>query len=380
MTRALLLALACALAAPARAPRAQPPRFALPVPDTGVAVTRDVQYGTADTLPLRMDLYRPAGPAGPRPALVFFNRATGAERSGPFYASWARVAAARGLVAVLPDLRDGSQGPDFRALLGYLSANAARLGIDGGAIAVYAGSGNVYAALPAVEDPAATSVKAAVMYYGAAPVADFRRDLPVLWVRAGLDRPGVNRQIDSLAARAMAQNAPVTLLNHPTGHHAFEIADDDDATRDVMERTIDFVKRATAPSFQAALRARLPEATAAGHVQSGRFAEAAAAYAELLRARADDATLRLAYGEALLGAGRFGDACAEFDRLRGRGLGYRDLGLPAARACMQKGDADAAVAWLRTIPARFLPADVQRESVFTPLRARADFRALFERP
>jgi hypothetical protein len=44
---------------------------------------------------------------------------------------------------------------------------------------------------------------------------------------------------------------------------------------------------------------------------------------------------------------------------------------------MQKGDADAAIAWLKTIPTRFLPPDVQNEAVFAPLKAREEFRALF---
>jgi hypothetical protein len=75
--------------------------------------------------------------------------------------------------------------------------------------------------------------------------------------------------------------------------------------------------------------------------------------------------------------GQFGVACGEFEKLKGKGLGPRDLGLPAARACMQNGDADAAVAWLKTIPARFLPPDVATDAVFASIRDRADFRALF---
>ena len=67
------------------------------------------------------------------------------------------------------------------------------------------------------------------------------------------------------------------------------------------------------------------------------------------------------------------------DKLRGKGLGYRDLGLPAARACAQKGDADAAIGWLNSIPARFLPASVAQEPVFASLQNRPDFQAIFRR-
>jgi len=281
------------------------------------------------------------------------------------------------VAVVVADLRDGKEVADFLLLLSYLTARGAQHGVDRDAIAVFAASGNVYSAFPSVEDPKQTAVKAAVMYYGSAPITQFRLDLPVLYVRAGLDRPEVNRQIGELASLAISQNAPVTLLNHPTGYHAFEAFNDDDATRDVMEQTIAFVRRATSPAFQAALRRGIPEATAAGFVQRREFGRAAPIYAELVTARPNDARLRLSYGEALLGSGQFADACAEFEKLKGKGLGPRDLGLPAARACMQKGDADAAIAWLRTIPSRFLPPEVQNEAVFAGLRDREDFRALF---
>jgi hypothetical protein len=57
----------------------------------------------------------------------------------------------------------------------------------------------------------------------------------------------------------MNQNAPLTLLNHPTGRHGFEGRDDNAVTRAIIEQTLDFVKRATAPAYQAALRKRIGE-------------------------------------------------------------------------------------------------------------------------
>jgi hypothetical protein len=44
-----------------------------------------------------------------------------------------------------------------------------------------------------------------------------------------------------------------------------------------------------------------------------------------------------------------------------------------------KGDGDAAIAWLNSIPARFLPAAVAQEPVFAPLQNRPDFQAIFAR-
>jgi dienelactone hydrolase len=361
---------ACATAALAGA---QEPPMAFAPPADGITVAANMAYAPG----LAMDVYRPPAQAPGRPALVFFNRATGDDRHGRFYDAWARAAASAGIVAILPDLRNGSEADDFRTLMAYLTAHKVDHRI--GSIAVYAGSGNVFAALPAVEDPSLTGLSAAVMYYGAAPIAQFRLDLPLLFVRAGLDRPPVNQSIASLVRTAMDQNAPVTLVNHAGGHHAFELVDNTAATREVIERTLDFVKRTSVPDYQASLAAALGEATAAGQVQTGKFREAAATYAQMVRSRPEDARLRLAYGEALLGDKQYAAACAEFDRLRDKGLGYRDLGLPAAEACLKKGDADAAIAWLASIPPQFRPASLKDDPAFAALKDRHDFQSLFVR-
>ena len=44
---------------------------------------------------------------------------------------------------------------------------------------------------------------------------------------------------------------------------------------------------------------------------------------------------------------------------------------------MQKGDGDAAIAWLKSIPQRFLPREIEQDPVFAPVRDRAEFKALF---
>ena len=360
---------------------AQPARFAFPPPDPAVVTRMDIEYASAGTTKLAMDVYKPAGSSTARlPTLVFFNRASGKDRSegmNGFYAQWARTAASRGIVGILPDLRDGSEAADFRLLIKYLDEHGAELGV--GPVGVYAASGNVSAAFPVLEDPSLTSIKAAVIYYGTARVDSFRLDLPVLYVRAGLDRPPVNDAITTIASRAVAQNAPLTLLNYAGGHHGFEAVDDNDATREVIGRTLEFVRQATSPSYHAALQAALPEATAAGYVQTGKTKEAADAYAAMVGKSPDNASLRLAYGEALLRDKQYAVACAEFEKLRDKPLGYRDRGLPAAEACMLAGDPAKAVGWLNTIPARFLPAQTAQDPRWTPIKDREDFQALFKR-
>jgi dienelactone hydrolase len=352
---------------------AQERRFHYPAPaPSSFTVLRDQTYGD-----LKMDVYRPLN-AVAAPVLIIFNAASGAERGQPFFKAWAEIAASKGIVAIMPDLRDATLAQDFDALLAHIIANAAAFGADRERIAVYAGSGNVYRGLPLFVDPRRTAIKALVLYYGSADVKTFRGDLPTLFVRAGLDRPPVTRAMTNLITLAQTQNVPVTVINYPGGHHAFEMLDDEPATRDLIDATLEFVARSTAPAFQASIRRGLPEATAAAHVAAGEFAAASTIYADLVEARPDDPRLRLSYGEALLGASQFAAACSVFDQLRNKGLGPRDLGVPAARACMLKGDAQAAIAWIAAIPAPYRPRALAADPIFAPIRERADFKALFE--
>ena len=151
-TVCILLYLVAAISSSAAA---QAPRFAFAEPAAGVRVLTNVTYATSGTTTLAMDVYQPPASAGTRfPALIFFNGATGADRSGGmsgFYAQWAKAAASRGIVGILPDLRDGSAAADFRLLLDHLRERGPQYGVD--AIAVYAASGNVSVALPAIQDP-----------------------------------------------------------------------------------------------------------------------------------------------------------------------------------------------------------------------------------
>ena len=369
-----LIILALAITAPAAAQNAG--IFYPAPPPSAVSVTRNVQYAQADTGALRMDVYQPtARTMAKSPALVFFT--TGSQRTN--YAGLGRIMASKGIVAVLGDLRSDSLARDFRSMLGTAIARAATYGIDTARIAVFGASNGGFNSFPVAQDSLESRIKASVMYYSGAEVTRFRRDLPVLYIRAGLDRPLVNASVDSVVMRALAANAPITVVNYSGGHHSFEGTDDGIITRDLIDQTVDFVKRVTAPAYRAELVGSVGYATAAAEVAAGDFRAASATYARLVARKPGDAQLRLSYGQSLLADNQFDAACSEFAKLKGKGLGPRDLGLSAARACLQKGDTTLALAWLSSIPKQYLPARVKDEPVFAPLRDRPEFKALFDK-
>ncbi|MEO8028347.1 MAG: hypothetical protein ABI823_17830 [Bryobacteraceae bacterium] len=360
-------------------------KFVYPLPAaSAVDVRKSVAYTKWKGADLVMDVYRPANrPSGARlPVVIFMNGFGGdSQREWLQYKSWASLAAANGFVAINPDTHSEGIEEDFDAIVAYLRAHAADLQADPDLISLWACSGHVFKSMPMAEDPSRTSIKSAVFYYGTGPVAKWRLDLPVQMVRAGLDRPGLNRGIEELSASALKSNAPFTVLNHPGGHHGFEAIDDDDTSREVIAQTLRFLKTTLTANYQAALHAGLPAAAAAGAVSTGDYETAARLYGPLAAANLSDSRLQLAYGEALLGARRFRDATNHFDKLRGnRELGPRDLGLPAARAAAQAGEAARAIEWLNMIPARFLPAEALRDPAFKSLESNPEFQAVAARP
>jgi len=357
-------------------------RFVYPVP-AGTAFTQrnNLVYKQSGQTALALDLYLPTGAALSKalPVFVIFNGFGGSfMRTSPQSVGWAKAATAHGFAGITLETTSEHEAEDFDSLADYLRQHAEDFHVDPERLVVIAWSGNVSAGLPAVEDPRRKAIKAAVIYYGSADLPQVRLDLPVLFVRAGLDQPFSNQSLDRRVSAGIAANAPWTLLNFPGGRHGFDVFNDDDLSREIIEETFRFAQNAISDSHQSALHAGLDEASAAGAMFTGDSVKAAALYREIVTAHPQDARLLLAYGIALSGAKRYKEARVQFDHAKSiGGLGQRDLGLPAARACVLDHDPEAAIAWLKTISPQFLPPSIQSDADFALLKDRADFQALF---
>jgi acetyl esterase/lipase len=184
-------------------------------------------------------------------------------REMEMYVGWARLFAASGLVGVLYETSDPST--DAFAVLSHIRDHAAELGIDSARLGVWAGSGNVPVALAVLMqeglrcgalcygfmldlDGATGVAQAAAQFHFANPsagrsVEDLPRETALLIARAGKDQfPTLNPSLDAFAAAALRHNLPVTIMNHATGPHAFDILDDSDATRTVIRAVVEFLR------------------------------------------------------------------------------------------------------------------------------------------
>lgn len=348
-------------------------RFFYPKADpSAISIRRNLEYRSG----LTFDLYRPANDAVV-PVVVFANAGSAAYTTWPFYIGWGEATAGAGLAAVVYQASQPNAVADFDALVASLRTRAAELKIDPSRIVVWSASANVIVGLPVSMDARRDYIRGAVVYYGDAEVGELRTDLPVLFVRAGLDAPALNGRIDKLLARALAANAPWTVENYSGGLHGFEVLNDTEITRALIHRTLSFMKLATRPELTRAYADASSDAALGGAFARGDWPVAIEGYRRKVTANPADADANLRLGVSLLRAKEFTPALASLEKAWELGRrGPRDTAWPAAEAAAGANNVERAIHWLDILLSTpFGPplADVRTMEAFAPIRTAPAF-------
>lgn len=233
-----------------------------------VPVRRGLTYRAVSGADVLMDVYYPARALQPVPLVIMpmaYPDPTARVRFFGPLTSWAQLLAASGVAAVVY----GAEAPadDAHALLRHVRAGAEALEIDADRIGVLAGSANATVGLSILmQDP---HVRCAAFLYGytmdldgSTAVADMARqtgfanacagktvddlppDVPMLFVRAGRDQfLGLNDALDRVVSRVLSRNLPVTVINHATGAHGFDVDEDTPASRAIVQQVVAFLQR-----------------------------------------------------------------------------------------------------------------------------------------
>ncbi|MEO5897907.1 MAG: tetratricopeptide repeat protein [Vicinamibacterales bacterium] len=373
-------AAATSLSAAAQTP---PDRFVAPLPvESAIRITKDVDYGSSDGRTLRFDLYRPAPAPTPTPAplVVFFNGLGNEQmRAHVQYQGWGRYVTTRGFAGVTMDSADGTAAADFDTLTAYLRSHAQELDIDADRIVVWACSSNVTNGLRLATDPARAQIQGAVMYYGQSDVTRFRLEVPILMVRAGVDSASLIRGLDAVVRSGTAANAPISLINHPSGRHGFDVRDDNDMSRAVMSQTLDFVASAFDPRIQAARRAGVKLAAASAASVREDWTAATAAYLALTKSHPSDPEYAQRLAEAHVGRGDYASAVPAFEKALELGTPNRGLVTFAlVRAHTKLDQIDKAVEAVQRLEPcmRFFKARLVADAEFAALRNDPRFQQL----
>ena len=247
-----------------------------------VEVRRDLVYRTLDDgTNLTMDVYLPPGLAQGerRPGVVFVHggplpaEAWSSAKDWGIFNSYGRLMAASGLVGITFNHRflgidriEDAAG-NIAAAFAFVRGQAGSCHLDPDRLGVWVFSGGGPFLGPLLTERPAWA-RYLISYYALLDLRPVRERIqgglsdealerfspvaclpsepydgpPILIARAGLDQPWLNATAEAFIARALAANAALDALNHPRGQHGFDILDDDARSREILARTLDFVR------------------------------------------------------------------------------------------------------------------------------------------
>jgi dienelactone hydrolase len=181
------------------------------------------------------------------------------------YISWSKLIAASGMAAIIYETIQPIS--NLLEIMDYIQQNAIKLQIDEKRIGIWSCAGNVPTALTSITPNNENFIKCAVLYYGAMLSEDnsntlpklaetigfdyptgmsfdqISQNIPLLILRAGLEEmPNLNDSIDHFVKNSVSNNLPITFINYPKGHHAFDIIDNNETSREIIQRTIKFIQ------------------------------------------------------------------------------------------------------------------------------------------
>jgi dipeptidyl aminopeptidase/acylaminoacyl peptidase len=286
---ALLVSLITAASIPAYGQQRQDPpwlkgfvnkRIVYQIPGMkNVRVKKDLIYKRVADRGLEMDVYSPRLSRGRLPAVLFIHggrvppNLLTTPKDWAVYVSFGELMAASGFVGVTFNHRFhtwlslADSQADVMDAIKYVRDNAATLGVDPERIVLWAiSAGGIFLSQPLRDRPA--FITGLIAYYAQLDLRDSRksapasvtdqalqdfspvyylekngsRTAPLLLARAGLDSAELNKGMDRFAQLALSKNLTLDLLNHPTGHHGFDIEDDNERSREILKRTIEFIK------------------------------------------------------------------------------------------------------------------------------------------
>jgi acetyl esterase/lipase len=249
-----------------------------------VTVRKNLVYKHSAYTDLKMDVYAPAGAQRieGKPAVIFIHggRIPANLRTTPkdwgAYVSLGELVAASGFVGITFNHRFyswnsfGDSQSDVLDLISYVRNNARTLGVNKDRIVLWAVSaGGIFLSQTLREPP--PYISCIVGYYAAldlqteraAAPADISNETlreyspiyhleqsnakipPMFIARAGLDAAGLNDGLDRFVQVALRKNVTLDLANHANGHHGFDVEDNNDRSREIIKRTIEFIKTHT---------------------------------------------------------------------------------------------------------------------------------------
>jgi acetyl esterase/lipase len=245
-----------------------------------VQIEKDIGYKPETGSELKLDIYTPPKlkKGEKRPAVFFIHGGTPLEnrpKDWGVFASWGKLVGASGMVGVVFTHRMGFPKPEFALAesdlndaINYIRSNADALNVDKDRIALVAFSAGGPLLSAAMRDTP-SYVRGLVAIYSFLDIQQsemHRRSVsdteilkkyspisylapnatklpPIFIARAGLDEvPGLNDATNRFVTEALSKNVSVELMNHTTGVHGFDNQTNNERSREIIRRVLDFLR------------------------------------------------------------------------------------------------------------------------------------------
>ncbi len=268
----------------------------LQLPDMDkIQVQYDLLYKETDEIDLKFDVYKPRDleSGERRGAVIFVHGGVPIDwlkdfdsRSWGQYQGWGRLVASSGLVGLTftrrPEFseergsdRFNSAVNDVDDLIVYIRKHASELSINKNLIGIWACSAGVPIGIRAGVLHSSEYIKCMIAFYGLldlrqqpdalsivthpswtknVPEEDLRgfspmyhmekspnKIAPLLVVRAGRDSETINSNLIHFIKEASQHNLDVEFINYSDGQHSFDILDETDRSRQIIQRTLTFM-------------------------------------------------------------------------------------------------------------------------------------------
>ena len=217
------------------------------VPEMEMVIVKEkVEFKKINDTALTMDIYYPPG-FNKRSNLpvVIFNNGVGSLEVPQWraYKDWAKLIAVNGMIAVNYQSRRANPLADSEALVDYLVGHARELNIDPEKLGLWTCSANARVGIRLAHKSRPKNIRALAVYYGGPDsLGRLRQDLPTLIVRAGLDAQMINIPIENFVTQSFSQDARLEVINYLEGIHAFDIYTNNDESKAIIRRTVEFMK------------------------------------------------------------------------------------------------------------------------------------------
>jgi dienelactone hydrolase len=172
----------------------------------------------------------------------------GADKDMPQHMDWAKLLAASGMIAISAQAGFDPMDNSYR-VLDFLAANADFLGLDLNRIGFWASSFHGAPVFKAFQDkdlPYRKGFKAAAFLY-----LEYNKSTdPGIWpegislfvVKAGKDRWISASMMDNFVAQARSNKIPIEYIELPDALHAFDVTDNTQASKDTIQKVLNFFK------------------------------------------------------------------------------------------------------------------------------------------